>query len=303
MDILIPLLLIALLALLSSAKVTLQGKVSRGFIKNSQDSILFNAILFFLIATLIFALFDFGEVDETIIACAIGGGLLNVVFQTSYIMALSSGPVSLTVLIHNFSVLISTAFSCIAFHDDLYLPQGFGLVLLIVSFFLSVKPDSSGRKINSKWITFAVLTCISNGLIACVSKWVAKTSDVEGASATYLHLMYLIAAVLAFIFYLIRRLTGKKEKCTFRFSWKVLLSALGVATILCFYQRLYVFAMKHIPGAIQFPTQAGLQSVIMALIGVFFFRDKLSRRQIAGIVCGVACVVLMNLKIGPCLVI
>lgn len=293
------LLLIVILAILASSKVAVQGKFSRGFIQNTQDSVLFNAILFFLIAVLFLLIFPISTPTAPLIGFALLGGALTVSFQTCYAVALGIGPVSLTVLILNFGTLISATFSTVAFHENIYLTQGFGIILLIVSFLLSTKPDASGHKVNAKWLVTAIVTSLSNALATCIAKWVSKTVTLENGSNTYLTVMYFVASLFAFLYYGLRRLTGKKEKSTFRFSWKIPGYALAVAGILCVYQWLYLYSMARISGSLQFPTQAGTQSVIMALIGVFLFRDKLSRRQIAGVVCGIACIVMMNLKVGP----
>ena len=52
-------------------------------------------------------------------------------------------------------------------------------------------------------------------------------------------------------------------------------------------------------GTFMMPTYSGLQTVMMTLVGVLIFHDKLSRRQLLGVLFGVVCVICMNLRILP----
>ena len=52
-------------------------------------------------------------------------------------------------------------------------------------------------------------------------------------------------------------------------------------------------------NAFMMPTWAGLQTLGMTTIGIFAFGDKLRTRQKWSIVCGLACIILMNLRIYP----
>ena len=56
--------------------------------------------------------------------------------------------------------------------------------------------------------------------------------------------------------------------------------------------------MSVVEGTFHFPTYAGLQSLTMTLVGIVMFKDKLSKKQMIGVVCGIVSVVLMNMRIG-----
>ena len=56
--------------------------------------------------------------------------------------------------------------------------------------------------------------------------------------------------------------------------------------------------MEKIDGGFMFPTYSGMQSLGMTVIGILLFKDKLSKRQVLGVVTGISCVVLMNVRWG-----
>ena len=52
-----------------------------------------------------------------------------------------------------------------------------------------------------------------------------------------------------------------------------------------------------IPISIAAPTRSGIKIVISFLISLFIFKEKLTKRQVAGVIIGAAALVLLNLKI------
>ena len=78
----------------------------------------------------------------------------------------------------------------------------------------------------------------------------------------------------------------------------MLFYAVGIGVILAVFQKLYMLGIEHIPGTVMFPTYAGMQSLAMTVIGIVLFKDHLSARQKIGVLCGIASVALINLKLG-----
>ncbi len=292
--------LIVLLAFLACTKVTLQGRVSRKFIHNEQDSILYNAIFFTGVAAFLLLLFPQSPLSRDIVVLAGISAVTTTFFQVLYTVTLNRGPVSLTVLICNFSVLMVTAFSIIAFKEKLYYSQIGGIVCLFISMILNTDTSSDGKKSGKQWFVLAIVTMLVNGLGTCLQKafYLTDGSKVENASNTYLAIMYVAAAIFAFVLYFVYSRAVKKEKSSFGFNLHVVGYAFLIGLVLAVYQRMNMFGIEKIDGTFFYPTFCGMQSVIMTAIGVILFRDRLSRRQWVGVSFGVLSIVLMNLKIG-----
>ncbi len=214
-------------------------------------------------------------------------------------MAMGSGPVSLTVMIVTFSQFIIIASSVILYGEKIYLTQLIGIVFLILSMILNLKTDKEQKKVTIKWLIPTFVALIANGVATVLQKVFGKNNTgIEGADTTFLCLIYLSAALFAFLFYAFRRYTGTRTKATMRVGKSVLPYTLAIAVILAIYQKCYMYALVQIDSAVMFPTHNGLQSLVMTFIGVLFFKDKLSKRQWLGVACGLLCIVLMNLSFG-----
>ena len=288
-------------AMFAALKIVLQGFVSRGHIRTLQDSLWFNVLLFGTIALMFALLFPMGEVDGTILAYGLLLGISNVISQACYAFAFNAGPVSLTVLIASFNVFISALFSAVAFGESIYLPQLGGLVFLALSMLLNRSKSPDEKKANRKWLILTLVVMVSFGFGNTAQKlfWITESSKLPNSSTTLMIVMYTSACLAALAAYLTVGHTGKKEKSALRFRKPVVLYALAVGATLTIYQKLNMYGLEHIDGSFFFPTAIGTQTMLVTLAGVVLFHDKLSRNQKLSIVCGIICLALMNLRIGP----
>lgn len=297
----IQLIFLVITTIFACMKVTIQGRCSRKYIRNTQDSVLYNTMFFASVAASLSIALPLAAPDGMTIGMAAISSLTNTAFQVLYTVALTAGPVSLTVLIVNFSVLIPTAMSVIALGDKLYLTQMIGIAFLIVSMILSVNRSEGEQKANKKWFILTVTCLIVNGAGSCLQKLFYQTETaktVPNSDNTYLVFIYIFSSALAFLIYLFCANTGKKEKSTFWFTKNVLFYAMAVGVVIAIFQKLYMLGNKLIDGSFMFPTYYGLQSLGMSLIGIILFKDHLTTKQKIGIVFGVVCIAMMNIKAG-----
>ena len=291
-------LLVLLLAVLAGSKVTVQGFMSRKHIRTAQDNLWFNSLLFLIIAVLMALIFSVGQVTGTIVFYAVLAGLCNIGFQYCYAIALRTGPVSLTVLIGNFYVLVTTGFSCLYFGENLYPTQLVAIALLVTSMILTTESKPDEKKATRKWV---ILPLICMGIAAfdgICQKFFLRTEDalLANAQSTQLALGYLIASGIGFMLYFLKARRG--EKSPLGFKRPILLYTLAVGLLLALYRRFNMYALSVVEATFLFPTYAGLNSLLMMLSGIILFKDKLSRKQTIGLICGIASVVLMNLRLG-----
>ncbi len=292
---------ILLLVLFSCAKVLLQGRVSRSFLHNASDSLLFHAQLFLITALLLGVVFPPISFPSRGWLMAFAAGAFSMLYQVTYAAALRMGSVSLTVLIANFNTILTALFCMIAFHERIYLSQLLGIALLILSMVLLSKHEARKCPVRGKWFLLslvAMLSCAAASIIMKLFvKWESTSVDM---GRSFVAVMYFFAALIAGLLYLQRRNGRTHEKSTYSIkSAHLWISALTVAAVLGGYQIFYTLGIAQISGGFLYPTYAGMQSLAMTGIGMFAFGDKLERRQWVGVACGIACIVLMNLQIFP----
>ena len=292
-------LVVFIMSLLGCTKVTLQGRASRKFFKNGADSVLFHTMLFLFVALTLVVIFPTALLTWRGFRLSILCALFTFFYQVFYAQALKEGPVSLTVLICNFSTFFVVLYSTIAFGETLYLSHIGGMLLLILSMILNVKQEEKEK--GRRWLFFTLAAMVSTAVGTSIIKAFGKTeaAEVAGSDITFLALSYVAAAVFALGYYILNRYTGKKEKHTFAFSWKVLAYAIGIGVVLGVFQKFYALGMQKLDAAFMMPTWAGMQTLGMTTIGIFAFGDKLRTRQKWSIVCGLTCIILMNLRVYP----
>lgn len=299
-------------AVLASTKVTLQGAACRRHIRNSQDSLLYNTMFFTSVAIFLSLTLNMGMPNSEILIWALIQAVGTVAFQVIYSVALTEGPISITVLIINFGVVIPTILSAVIFREHVFYSQLFGIICLLISFPLSMKESGEGeKKATKKWLILTLLTLITNSVVMTVQKLFGRTNSFkvggEIASNTYLLFIYIFGAIVAFLVYLFFRKFGSKEssanKHTFKFGRSIVAFALGMGLVLAVYQKFYMTANLKLDGAFFFPTITGLQSINMTAVGIILFGDRLNKRQWIGVIFGILAVVLLNFKVGPYFVI
>ncbi len=291
-------LMICVMVVFACAKVTLQGAVSRNHLKSSSDSVLFNALLFAVMAVVLALIFPMELFGTAGWILAFLGAIGTFAFQVCYALALQKGPVSLSVLIVNFQVLVVTSFSIIAFHESVYLSQLFGILFLVASMLLSIKKENSEKKFSGTWLILLLVSLIGTASSTIFMKSFTKWfSEGAGQDNGFVVMMYVFASAMAFVWYAIGAFGKQKKQATFGFgNLRVWAYILGIGIVLGIFQKLYMTGMTVIDGGFLFPTYTGLQSVTMTLIGILFFKDRLTGKQKLGVLCGVLCVVLMNIR-------
>lgn len=294
---------VLLLVLLGSIKVTVQGRCSRKYVRSVQDSVLFSALLFTAISVILTLLFRPGLPTGVCVLFALAVSIGTSAFQVTYSAALTSGPVSLTVLIVNFNIFIPAVCSVLMYHEKVYPTQLAGVVLLVASMLLSAERGESSTA-KKGWLALTLAATFSTGIAVTVQQYFSRTYCVEhpGADVSYLVCMYVLSALLTYGLYALRVGTGQGRACYHGKRLKnVALYAALAGLSLGIYQKTYIFAQRNVDGMLLFPCYAGLHSLVMTLIGVILFRDRLTKKQLAGVICGVGCVIFMNLRLGPAL--
>lgn len=293
-------LLLCVITVLGCTKVTIQSKACRKNLRNSQDSLVYNTMFFSAVAVFLGIMFPQTVPTPLLVFLASLSAVANVTFQVLYSVCLTCGPVSLTVLIANFSVLIPTVYCTVVFKEEVFITQILGIILLLISMVLSFNKTEGEQKASKKWFVLTIITLFANGFAACIQKYFYKTelANVENSSNTFLLILYCLAAVMTILIYVIKANTGKKEKCTFWFSKSMMFYAILIGFIISVFQKLFMLGTECIPGTIMYPTYYGMQSVGMGIIGMAVFKDRLSARQKLGIIIGAVSIAMMNLKLG-----
>lgn len=279
--------LVILLGVLATAKMSFQSGFSKNNVKTSTDALAFNGFVFAFSAAL-FLPQIFGCSNEVWLYAAVGAAF-TVIFQLLYTKALSMGNVSLTVLIVNFSMVLNVLFSYFVYNDPISPPRVCGILLTVASFVICTRFDG-GKSGGTKWLLFTVLAMFSTSGGSIVQKMLGE-SQYSGESRAFISCLYIIALGLTITIYPFLK---RNEPKTFKIGFNMIKFAAGVGISLAVFQAVYTYALANVDGTFLFPSYTGITIVLSTLSGVLIFKDKLTRRQILGMAVGIVSIVLMN---------
>ncbi len=209
--------------------------------------------------------------------------------------ALKSGAMVLSSMAGSAGLLLPCVFGIFMFDEPMSLMQLFGILLLIFSGWLLI---GYSKKLKGSFTPRTMLLLIgsmlSNGFTMVAQKMFSKyLPDVSVSVFSFLAFGLVGVGMCVG---LVPQLT-KKEK---REEIKKLPKALwfygaGLSTILLIINQLATIAAKVIPSAIMFPINDGGATIITALTGAVVFKEKLTARSVAGLVLGIASLIVINL--------
>lgn len=281
-------LIIATLCSLATAKVSLQSCFSKKHLLTSSDTLFFNALIFLTASVLFFS--NISGADIQIWLFSFSFALFTVIFQLSYTKALSIGNISLTVMIVNLSMLFPVIVSVAIYQEALSFTRLLGILLTIVSFVLCMELKSKNL-ISWKWFLISVLAMLSNGGIAITQKVFGKSSF-HTENRSFVACSYLLAFFITLIVYGVSKI--KKEPTTVLKKLPCYFFAISIGVTLAIFQWMNTYAISTIEGTFLFPTYTGGSIILSTLVGILFFKDKLSLRQKYSILIGMFAVILMN---------
>ena len=293
-------LLIPLGCALASLKVTLQSKFSKSGKHTLSQNIFFTAIMFATISLMFLpTLFDGGISGKTIFYAALLGSL-SLIYQIFYVVALSMGRMTLTVIINNFGMLIPMLMSIFFLGDEFTILIGIGAALALVSLCLSVVNNPSKKKESKSaaegviWLVMALMVFLTNGLASASQKLYTARAGEDFQLFEFICLAYMIAAVEAFVIVAFFA-PGDKTGGEALVSKSTLFIGCGVGVALGAFQCVNTIAMSLIPAPIYYPAFNCGTSLLLALIGAVLFKERFTVRQYIGIGLGVVAILLLCL--------
>ena len=282
-------LMIFVLCSFTTVKLILQSRFGKKMMNGFGDTVAFNSVVF-TVAALLF-LKNALAASAGVWSYAAGFAFFTVLFQLSYTKALAVGNVSLTVMIVNLGMLFPVFLSAFWFHEQISVLRGVGIVLTVASFVLCVERRKEDRT-RADWFLYAVLALIGNGCLFVVQKLFGE-SALASSKEAFVSCSFLVASCMTYA--LLGGWKLRKGKAEALKKPKFWLIAVAVGVILSVFQVMNTHAIATIDGTLMFPAYAGGSILLSTLVGVLLFRDRLNKKQIAGMITGAVAIVLVNM--------
>ncbi len=191
-----------------------------------------------------------------------------------YLIALSCGPYTISLILLNMSSFMPILYSRLFLGESISPMQIIGLSIVIISCVLLTIARNRGKqatKVNTRWAICAVFMFIANSLMTFCIRAHTKLIP-ETASNSFFVAAYITAAFFCLIFFLS---TGGLKK---RISPKPLITpALGVAVSLSSTLVPMAELPKYLSAALQYPLEKGSSILLGVLVGVVFFKERINK--------------------------
>lgn len=284
--------LVVALCAIAACKVLAQRVGAGRHVHNTTDSILFITAFFFFTSFAFLPPFLADLPAGATVAYAVGGAVLNLGFQVSYTIALTTGPVGLTCLLSSLAMLIPVLGASVLLEESFGIFRMIGLVLTLVALTLNTDFRRHEKGNSRIWGVAMTLTFLFNGFACFWQKWFAVGpygADIAG----YNFLSYFLGALLGLLLFLSLRLRGIKPSSRPGrgfFGWAAL-----VGLILGCFQWLFTYSQRVLEASLLLPVYNGMATVTMTVLGVILFREKMTKRRLASTIVGVSAIVLFGI--------
>ena len=262
---------------------TLQAVVYKTVsIKNNtkQKFFAFCSISYFLVAVFCLFIADFKLSPITL--------WLGILYGATYVLVafiqnkmLSTGSMSYTYLFSSSGVILTIIFGIVFLYEKPSVLQIIGFVFLFVSFYFStMKKDNKNTPMSIGFIILGAILLLANGSLSVSQK--AHQTILNGNEITmFIMIAFFTNSILMGVLAIVER-----KKTSEKFSKipvLLVLSCTGVTLAANFY---ILYLSSRIPAIILYPFACGGTLVMTALTSVIFYKEKLSKYQIVGLIFG-----------------
>jgi len=193
------------------------------------------------------------------------------------------------------------------FDEPMNVWQWAGLLLFIVAMYFMVSPakekEKTTTKISAKTVFMLVLMLLGGGGTMVAQKAFSKVVP-NGSVATYSFLMFAFNSVILYACYMGSLFLDKKQirinqmqedtKDSKGLSKILLICGLILALAVFVINMLVTELGKYISSAILFSVSYAIGIVITILVGVIFYKEKITIKNIIGIILCVGALTLIN---------
>ena len=227
---------------------------------------------------------------------------LTIIYAVSMVMAqvclmkaVELGSVSISSLIYYCGLIIALLFGCIYYQEKVNALHILGVVLILGSFFLSVKKDN--RKMSLAWAIAAFGGFLFGGLMGVWQK-IFRYEYPQYSSDNFMQASFLLMLVFSFLIVAICgiRQGGEIKKTAERKEtkkqWKKVCLIVSLGVTMALINKINVFLSGELPTIIVFPCIYGGGIIASSLLSMWICKEKSSRLQkismavgIIGIIC------------------
>ena len=280
--------LLLLGVVMETGKNVFSNNFSKNVLKNDADVYKFNTMLYigsFLILLVLMVYTGKWYVSGFTVITSLIFAVVTMASQLFFVKALQYGSMAFTTFVQGANLVIPTLFGILVYQADGSVLQLISVAFLLVAMALVL--DVKKEKINKKWLLYAMLSMMFVGCIGIMQSVHQESEAHKGELLGFLTLAFLFAVLFNAVLWI---LYAKKEKATFSVKSSAVVQAASSGIFMGIVNVLYLYLAGVMNKVIFFPVSNGGLIFATAICGVIFFREKMNKKQIAGLILGVAAI-------------
>ena len=262
---------------------------SKKYTNNTADTAFFTlcSAALSLIVVLVFVLLDgFRGVSWFTFLLAILFAAVSFINTYTATRALVLGPLAYTSVIAAASSIIPVLYGRIFLGEQITLFQIIGMVLILISVFLSVETQGEKKKASLRWLGYALLNFLMNGTIGVLQK-IHRASAHAHESNEYLLIMFFFMALITAGYLVILRKKGTVRSAKPLKMPKVFLVLLAAGVSAGLINVLNLYLSGAFDAAFLFPVLNGGGTLAALILAFVVFKEKFTLRRSIGLAVGV----------------
>ena len=222
-------------------------------------------------------------------------GLVTTLFSVTQQSAIKKGPYGLTCIIINGSTAITALSGAVFFSERLTFFKVAGMVCMLACIFLSTENKKDDKKTSFKWLLLCVFAMLLSSSVGLTQK-IHQSSDYRQELIGFLIVAFAVSTVFSIIVYFIKRNTEIRAGTHVAFepnarSVGYLMSVMGLVGICIGLENaINLYLSGVVESVVFFPVVNGVPLMASLIVSFVFFKEKLSPKQIAGLVFGLVAI-------------
>ena len=286
------LMLVSLFGFLSGE--TIKCKFSRNMTDNSTGIYQYTASVSMICCLFLWILSGFNvKVSLYTVIMAILFGTLIMGQIMSSALAMKIGPWAYTAVMMSLSTVIPALSGVLFWNEKLGVNKILGIILMIICFVLSVKnneEDINKKKSNVKWFLLSLIASLCTGGFGILQK-MHQSSVYKNELSMFLVISFAFSGLISYIIMNIKGIKNKTNKNHFNKKIILFFALAGIGT--AFNHSINLYLSGAMESAVFFPVMSGGELVFVTLTSVLIFKEKLSKKQWIGLMCGILATIIL----------
>ena len=232
--------------------------------------------------------------SSELIIPAVAFGLSYAAATVFVVLAIKCGSLAKTTLITSYSLMVPALAGLIVLREPLGVPMLVGMVLLVLSLWLTnyrkKSSDAPKEKITLKWIVFVLLAFVGNGMCSTVQKLSPHFLGEDINQNLYMIAALGLSSVVLITASFLTKETNLKATLKIGAPLSLFCGLFNGAV-----NYLAIYLNQFIPASVMFPVLSAGEIILIVPYSLLVRREKFTAAQWAGFAVGVVSVVLLNL--------